>query len=503
MGHGASKNNLRYRLHARHEAWEKASPGSKVLSCSFERWVNSSLAEECGYRDNADYDTPRDDFRGKGFLLRPDVTDGRFIRSQRISSCRINLEERRAGTKISVEIEPCCTSGKIPQKLRVDHRTLVLNYVQQQTNKDGVGVVGCHGSLAVVQVLDRKECYVPEFYFIDLQRGISLGKFATKDSELLWYECYISPDKSCVLLRPDMNTQTWTTLDTIKTHTVNKIQVITMRKFADSGGHVLTFDNRHGHRYLFRAKDKDVQLFDFAKMEVVQSAKCLALPAGIRQIKSCPSGEFLAVRCAYPSYSMEFQTNTVAILQAETINILFTVDVKGPYWPISEVVNQQVFPRFSACESTVAVMRHKASKRKIAVYKLPVLCSSLQHFCRRVIRRYVYVDDLAALPLPNKIIRYLKYDLWGWEIWPYYILSTCDVQCKPYHIATFTLLLTVMAYIVASNDGPYHYSQWRPTYRDSKVFTYTNMSTWPVFEKKPDIFYGLFLWNCALCSDIY
>lgn len=410
MGHGNSKHPFRLKLQSRIEAWSRAATGGKIMSCSFERWVHQGFAGESGFHDVADYSTPRDDFRAKGFLLRPDVTDGRFISVEKIACNRLVLEEKRTGKKISVEIQPCFTSGKIPHKLAPDHRMLVLNYVQQQTNRDGVAVVGCHGNLAVVQVLDRKSCFVPEFYFIDTQRQISLGKFASKDSELLWYECYISPDKSCILLRPDVNTHVWSPGDFIKTHTVNKIRVMIMRKFADSGGHLLTFDNRHGNRYIFRAKDKDIQLFDLHKMDVVQSNKGLALPASIRQIKSSPSGGFLAVRCAYPSYSMEFQTNTVVVILAETIGILFSVDAKGPYWPVSEVVNQQVFPRFSACETGIAVMRHKPSKRKVAVYKLPVLCASLQHFCRRTIRCYVKSREIDALPLPKKLKQYLNYE---------------------------------------------------------------------------------------------
>ena len=408
MGQQNSKSPFRLKLQSRIEAWGKAASGSRILSCSFERWVHFGSTEDCGFHDFADYSTKRDD--GNGFLLRPDVTDGRYIRVRRVGYNKITMEEKRIDRKISVEIEPCFTSGTIQHKVVLDHRFLVTNFLQQHANKDGVAVVGCHGNLAVVQVLDRNSCFVPEFYFIDMQRQISLGKFASEFSEPIWYECYISPDKSCILLRPDVNAQIWHPKEIIKTHTVNKIQIMIMRKFPDSGGHILTFDNRHSHRYMFRAKDKDIELFDFEKMCVVKSNKDMGLPASIKQIKSSPSGAFLALRCAYPSYSIEFHTNTVVVLLAETLSILFSVDVRGPYWPISEVVNQQVFPRFSACETGLAVMRNKTSKRKVAVYKLPVLCSSLQHFCRRTVRCYVPYRDLNHLPLPDKLIHYLGYE---------------------------------------------------------------------------------------------
>lgn len=145
-------------------------------------------------------------------------------------------------------------------------------------------------------------------------------------------------------------------------------------------------------------------------MVVVQSTCALALPANVRQLKSSPSGAYLAVRCAYPSYSVEFMTNTVVLLQARTLCVLFCVDVRGPYWPVSEVVNQQVFPHFSGCETGVAVMRHKTSSRKVAVYKLPVFCTSLQHCARRTIRCHLSYSDISKLPLPAKLTQYLRYE---------------------------------------------------------------------------------------------
>ena len=408
MGQQKSKSLFRLKRKAHIEAWGKAASGDRLMSCSFKRWCHFGSTEDCGFDDFADYSTEREDFRREWSKVRPDVTDGRYIFVKRVEYNKITMEEKRIDWKISVEIEPCFKRGFMQRQL--DSCFLVTDFYRPHVFKDDVAVIGCRGNLAVVQVLDSNFCFVPQFYFIDMQRQISLGKFATEFNEPIWYECYISPDKSSIVLRPEVNGSMYRLNEIVKAHTINNIIIMIMRDFPDSGGHVLTFDNRHGHRFMFRAKDKDIELFDFEKMCVVKSNKDMELPTSIRQIKSSPSGAFLAVRCAYPFFVFDFSTNTVVVLLVETLDILFSVDVQGPHWPIdSEVVNHQVFPRFSACETGLAVMRNKTSKRKVAVYKLPVLCSSLQHFCRRTVRCYVPYRDLNHLPLPDKLILYLGY----------------------------------------------------------------------------------------------
>ena len=388
---------------------ESASAGEEVYRCTYEQWLRG-VSGVGRFADRADYscEDSDSDLRCKGLALRPDLTQGRFLRVTRISSIMIKLEEKHCSA--TYFIQGSYTSGKIPQRLRLDYRTSVVNFVQQQNTKDGISIIGCHGNLAVAQVLDRVSCYVPEFYFLDLATHKCMGKFATKDSELMWYECYISPDNSKIVLRPDINTYDWSPQDAVKTYQVYNITVITMRKFPDSGGHALTFDYRHGNRYMFRAKEKDIQLFDLTRMEVVQDAKNLCLPASIKQLKASPSGLYLAARCVYPSFSMEYQTNAIAIVNCANLEVMFQVDARGSYWPVSEVVNLQVFPQFSACDSSIAFMRHGSSKRKVHIYKMGSVMCSLQHCCRKVIRTYVSFHDIPELQLPKRLQKYLSYD---------------------------------------------------------------------------------------------
>ena len=411
MGITGAKHNLKVSPSVYAEKLSCKGMGEVVHECSYEKWVQGA-SHLCGFRDRADHFTPRTDFRAKGFLLRPDVTDGRYIAVSKESNSMfdmLRLDEVNGGSHM-IHIPPCNTSGKMPQKLmtKLDYRRVVMAFVQQQTTRDGVCIVGCHDNLAVIQSLDRKECYVPEFFFVDLATNTCIGKFATKDCELQWYECYISPDKSRIILRPDVSTIAWTASDCVKTHTFGDMQVMVMRKFPDSGGYVITFDNRHGNGYLFRAKEKTIQLFDLDELEVIQNSPTLtALPAPIRQIKCSPSGEFLAVRCTFPTYSMEYETNVVGIISTNNLDCLFYVNTKGPYYGVSEVINLQVFPRFSTCDSAVAVMKNGLSKRKILIHKLPSTCTNLLHICRKVILRSVLHKDIEKLP-SNQIDQILQ-----------------------------------------------------------------------------------------------
>lgn len=100
--------------------------------------------------------------------------------------------------------------------------------------------------------------------------------------------------------------------------------------------------------------------------------------------------------------------NTLSITSNKTnVVILLQVDVKGCYWPVSEVVNLQVFPHFSPSEATIAVMRNCTYSRKVMTYKLPICRFNLQYLCRRAILHLVSFRDVHKLPLPANIVNFL------------------------------------------------------------------------------------------------
>lgn len=406
MGNGNSIRKFLEKHGNYNKLVEKTAPGNTVLTCTLEQWV-AGVRHITGFANTADYATPRE-CTSRLSPLRPDGWEGRCLKVHKIYNTKISIEDQGSHNVYLIDIPAFHTSGKVP--LKSNHYgciPMTLNSWWQPFAPDGILLIGCRGNLAIVQVLGLRRCYVPEFYFVDLETQKCIAKFHSKDVELMWHECCISPDKSRVILRPDV---TFSVMDNMKFHTLNAVQVITMRTFGGSNGHVMVFDNRHGHRYLFRARDQDIQLFDFETMSIIQSGKDLSLPAGIRQIKSSPSGDYLAVRCLYPAFARKYITNTIAIIAASTLSVLTVIDVLGYFCGPSETLNMQVFPVFSACDSTVAVMRQRTSKTKVYLHKLPIVVRSLRQLCRQTIRRHVFLDDLNSLPIPRPIVKYLKYD---------------------------------------------------------------------------------------------
>ncbi|KAJ8306930.1 hypothetical protein KUTeg_015014, partial [Tegillarca granosa] len=225
---------------------------------------------------------------------------------------------------------------------------------------------------------------------------------------LRWYECYISPNKKRIFLRPDSFTRVVALPDnyilenvTLHSSVANlKVDVIPPIFRA----HVVTFNSLAGDDCIVMASGRDIEIRSVISWTVLRQSQNLDLPSSIQQIKSSPLGDFLAIRCVHPVHCKEYSINLIAIVCFRKLEILLKVDVRGCYWPVSEVINLQVFPHFCPSESSVAIMKNCSYTRKISIYKLPVKRLNLQYLCRRVILHVVSYKELEKLPLPDKII---------------------------------------------------------------------------------------------------
>ena len=397
------------------EKLANCNPGDQLYSCTFEKWLKKSSF--FGFGSNVDYTTPRIDFLSNGLLIKPDLLDGRYLHIELETESSFRVVDKNVEKEYTINIPSGGASSQVSLRHKLGlwskRRYFPIHFILQNNHKGGLTVIGCRRNLVIAQSLDRKECQIPEFFLLDIEKCVFLEKFSHKDiDDMAWHECYISPDLTRIVLRPESSTpMPWdqVTQGSERRYNAGSHEIIFLKKFQDPFRNILTFDNRHPNQFFFRAREKDLYLLDLNTMETVSSVKGIAVPAPIRQLKSSPSGEFLALRCVYPVLSMEYQINKVAIVRTADMSLLFIVDAKGPYWPVSEVVNLQVFPRFSLCDSAFAVMRNYSSKRKVYLHKLPVMCFTLQHFCRRVILRNTSQDDINKLPLPKKVISYLNY----------------------------------------------------------------------------------------------
>ncbi|XP_041371697.1 uncharacterized protein LOC121385196 [Gigantopelta aegis] len=382
-----------------------ATPGQLMYSCSYTKWVRSKRSV-CGFTDKVDYTSTRETYRRTGILVKPDTLEGRFFSVTMKSHSEMVISE-----KLSSWVE-LFKIPKVPVP-DVDDPHWLQQVHHNRTRKE-CNVVGYRGGIAVVQVNCDRHYSIAKFYILDLTNCACLGHFLIMYHTRRWYECYISPNKLRICLRPDHLTRIMVLPDN---YIIQNLHIYPSENFNISveivppmlRTYAITFNQKLGDDFAIVASNTDIEVRNVSDWLVVRQVSNLNLSANIQQVRSSPLGDFLAVRCIHPIHSREFSTNCIAVLSFPKLEIVMKVDVRGCYWPVSEVVNLQVFPRFAPSETCIAVMKNSSYKRKVFVYKLPSVMQSLQSFCRRTLLQLVKMDEFVKLPLPNKLQDYLQF----------------------------------------------------------------------------------------------
>ncbi|KAK3106402.1 hypothetical protein FSP39_019252, partial [Pinctada imbricata] len=356
-----------------------------VQSVTYSKWIKH-YKDISGFNDFADFSTCRESRLRHGILVKPDTTNGSYIIPSLKIRSELQLIEKQGWYVGNFKLP------KVPSPDFQDPHWFRRSHYNRHRRE--CSVVAVCDNLVVIQVNTNRYYLSPRFYILDRERGEVVGHFLTFYHCRRWYECYISPNKNVILLRPDNLTRIVSLPDncllenvTMETDDVNiNVQVIppTLRS------HVLTFNRHLGDHSVLVAFHTNIDVKQIATWETVQSVQNLDLPASIQQIKSSPSGDFIAVRCVQPVHSKEYNVNMVAVLSFHTFNILFKVDARGCYWPVSEVVNLQVFPHFSPSESSIAIMKNGTYNRKVMTFKLPIAQLNLQCLYNLARNRSVY-----------------------------------------------------------------------------------------------------------------
>ncbi|CAE1166113.1 SOCS6_7 [Acanthosepion pharaonis] len=399
--HSVSLKHLKLSNREYFERLFQSSSGELVWSCSYTKWVRG-LKNVNGFSDKTDFCSNRDTHRRYGILVKPDNTDGQHF-GVRLPS----IFEAVISTKNSEDV---VIDGLNPFAVFNTDMTVRCWDPWPVMFKEA-SIIGYHDNLAVLQLNPTREDLTAIFYVLDLDRHLSLADFSIAYYLRRWYECYISPLKKRILLRPDHSTRVLVIPDNyllrkMRVHPSNNITISTVSPTLRAK--VLTFNAQAGDNCIIVSWGRCLQVQHIESGESVRSVENLSLPAGIQQIRSSKSGDFLAVRCVQPVHAKEYKVNVVGVLDYRKLEVLMTIDVKGCYWPFSEVINLQVFPRFSPSEACIAVMKNLPYKRQVFTYKLPVVHLNLQYLCRRRILHLVSMDDVKKLPLPCRLIEYLQ-----------------------------------------------------------------------------------------------
>ncbi|XP_046331434.2 uncharacterized protein LOC124114746 [Haliotis rufescens] len=388
-----------------HKRILSAKSGQLLHTCSFGKWIRHRR-KICGFTGKTDFSTLREAHRRSGILVKPDTTDGRYFAVSWKSKSEIVILEKLAWWVGSVKVP------RVPVPDTEDPNW--FRHAQHNRTRKECSVVGYRNGLAVVQINCDRHFTIAKFYILDLFQKTCVGHFVVMYHTRRWYECYISPNKRRIMLRPDHLTRVVVLPDSYV------IQNLTLFVGPSESPvvaaippafrtHALTYNTKLGDDFVILGADQDIEIRKLPDWSLEKHVPNLNISASIHQIRSSPTGDFIAIRYVHPIHSREYSTNFVAVLSYPKLDIVMRVDVRGCYWPVSEVINLQVFPRFSPSESCIAVMRNCSYKRKVFVYKLPPVQSSLQHLCRRTVLQLVPLKDTEKLPLPNKLLDYLQF----------------------------------------------------------------------------------------------
>ena len=380
--------------------------GQLLHVCSYGKWTHAHHII-CGFTDSADYITRRDSHQRYGILVKPDTTEGRYFSVMWKSNNEIQLKEKSTMLNYTIKVP------RIPITNEHIRRHAWFHSRHNRRHKE-CSVVASRGGTVVLQVNSDRHFVTGKFYILDLHKQTCLGHFLVLYHTRRWYEVYISPSKARILLRPDHLTRIVVHPD------IYVIQNLLLSKGAGVlsvshipgflRAHVLAFNPLLGDDALILGLARDIEVrLCLGDWPVREQFSNLNLPADIQQIRTSSSGNFLAVRCVHPVHSREYFTNFVVVLSFPRVSVLMQLDARGCYWPVSEVINLQVFPRFSPSEACVAVMRNCHYKRKVYVYKLPLRITTLQELCRRTLLHLVGVQELPKLPLPRKLLDFVQH----------------------------------------------------------------------------------------------
>ncbi|XP_074652970.1 uncharacterized protein LOC141907269 [Tubulanus polymorphus] len=400
-----------------HQILTKAENRQLVLLCDYNYWTKD-VYQKIGFDNhNVCYRGGHESFYRRLGLVKPDLQNGRHFKAVKNSQKSLTLIDE-SSRRFEFDVPRFFTGGRIESLFqeRLRHRTWSNHY--DYRDSDEIRVIGFRHPLAVVEVINYEECFRPEFYCLNVDDKSCVFKLSDPTTFLEIYESYISPDTSRILILPAtppprgrvMTRNETSSPYEFSRHDFNGIDVIFARD--NFPGECYAFDNRHRNRYLFIGCQKSIAKIDLDEKFRTVAFSDLSLSTDVTQIKSSWTGAYLAARCVFPKRAVKYSINEIYVIDALKLRVLLTVSAGGPYWPFTETVNSVVFPQFSACDRTIAVMRNTDSHRTIRVYKLPLLRVNLQEMCRSVIRqvtgRESNIDDL---PLPRIIKSYLKYKL--------------------------------------------------------------------------------------------
>ncbi|CAG5132440.1 unnamed protein product, partial [Candidula unifasciata] len=192
-----SRHNHSYSKLEFYKKVKSSHGGEELLSCSFGSWCREHRLI-CGFSDKADYTSNRQSLlQFNGSLNKPDTTEGRFFRSGFRSRSELIIHEKEASRYVHV---------KLPRVSSTEMSAYLRNNRPRRKRKSirSTRVVAYHDNLVVVQVSSDRHAPFAKFYMINLETPTCCGHFIVCNNLRRWYEVYVSPSSTHIVLRPDV-----------------------------------------------------------------------------------------------------------------------------------------------------------------------------------------------------------------------------------------------------------------------------------------------------------
>ena len=312
-------------------------------------------------------------------------------------------------------------------KLGTCYRDLIPHKLKVSEDLETVNVIGSRGEYIVTQVVRYDNTF--DFILTHIPTCRVVGTFQEKYNKqpFLW-ECYISPDASVLLLKPNLNFARKHNLNTeedalkiIQHDTTNKTYKLIHKMFEKQAQNlIIAFDPRFGYGQVAVAncQEKEKLTLGIYNLNTYAPIKGCSVTQSymIQNIVFSPGGNLLA--CLHVAYLKASSSHThynfpsVAVYNSNDISLIHAIPSCGDH-TIHNLTPAAVFPVFSKNGSYIAIptgngggITHSGGVTHVEVYQVPPMLD-LKDICRRCITNALTSNQIQSVPISEDLKEYL------------------------------------------------------------------------------------------------
>lgn len=287
-----------------------------------------------------------------------------------------------------------------------------------------MSVIAMNSEIIVVQIVVSKAVKI---LVVNWHQDKLLGTYTfAYMEEACLQECFISPNSEILLLRQDFYLRRClghiTSFDAnirmiqVSNGLCQRMNIIEDTLAFNCFGSGISFDPRFpsGRAVIVSSAIQSindpaaaVQIYDIPLQLAVQTTEACTDKI-VHHIKHSPDGALIAILCVNMSMALctTIFVDSIQILDSDSLTRLNVIPFPdcGPL----KLIHAHAFPAFSRNGHYLAQL-YVDHSYNVCIFQMPCTELSLQYFCRSVILHYTPHRNLNELPLPKKLINYLKF----------------------------------------------------------------------------------------------